>query len=273
MEAFDFATPPGLPAHAAASLGPALEAATARTGLLLTSMLRREATLQAHDARRASGASLSTDVATWFVLDVGSPAGIGVLVFPARAVVQLADVLMGGPGAKADRMPTALERGIVAARLASGFAPLVTGVIPDAKHCTLHAVDAGSVPLAGDLVCIPIALTLGTVETTFDFALPYALVAVDDGIDGRAPDEDVLHADPAVVDALSFVPVPVAVRFAPVHVPAAELEGLAVGDVIRLEHSSHDPLVGDVGGRPFFLAWPGRRGRRLAIQIQQVVEG
>ena len=70
----------------------------------------------------------------------------------------------------------------------------------------------------------------------------------------------------------SLVPefdVPLAIRLRTSAVPAAELEGLAVGDVIRLDHRIDEPALGQIGDRTVVRARLGRRGRRLAVQIAE----
>jgi flagellar motor switch protein FliM len=269
MQAFDFRSPPPLPASSTAALELALEAATARTGLLMSSMLRRPCTLTAGAPRRGGG-PLPLEGATWFAVNLELATGPGALVVAPQGVVRIADVLMGGPGLPSERVPGALERSIVASRLTSGLAPLATALAHGAASFTITADESADTARRADMVTIPFAITIGSVETTFDLVVAFDVLF--DADDDCGSTHDTFEADPALVDALHLVPVPVAVRFAPVKVTAADLDALAIGDVIRLEHPACEPLVGDVGGRPYFSAWPGRRGRRLAIQIEHVVE-
>jgi len=269
MESFDFTSPLPLAAVVATNLAAAVEAAAARTGLLLTSMLRRPSQLTPSAPTRTSVSALARDGQVWFELDLGLMAGRGVIVLPEAAVVQLADVLMGGPGLPTERRPAALERNIVARRLAAGLAPLITGVVPDAPACGLTPCDPNGGRVVSDLVCVTVTFTVGTVESSFELAVPFKAVAADDGVTA----EPTVDADPAVVAALRAVAVPVSVHFAPVCISAADLDALAVGDVIRMPHPIAQPLVGRVDGRPYFRARPGRRGRNLAVEIETVVEG
>lgn len=48
---------------------------------------------------------------------------------------------------------------------------------------------------------------------------------------------------------------------------AGDLGALQVGDVIRFDHRVDQPVRGIVGGRDLFTAHLGRRGRRLALQV------
>ena len=50
-------------------------------------------------------------------------------------------------------------------------------------------------------------------------------------------------------------------------VPAGELVGLRVGDVIRMGQSVGRPLVGRVGEQRLFQLRPGARGQRLVAEV------
>ena len=66
---------------------------------------------------------------------------------------------------------------------------------------------------------------------------------------------------------LPQVPVRLAVEAAPVAVPARDVAGMQVGDVLRLGHPVDAPLTGRVGGADVLAGHLGRRGRRLAFQV------
>jgi flagellar motor switch protein FliM len=67
---------------------------------------------------------------------------------------------------------------------------------------------------------------------------------------------------------LAEVPVEVAARFRQVEMPARAIFGLAVGDVISLNHPVDEPLTLAVDGVPTFHARIGRRNRRLAVLVE-----
>lgn len=48
---------------------------------------------------------------------------------------------------------------------------------------------------------------------------------------------------------------------------------LEVGDVIQLEQSIHEPLVVKIGHIPKFIGQPGKRNKKLAVQILAMSEG
>ncbi|MBB6282169.1 MULTISPECIES: flagellar motor switch protein FliM [Geobacillus] len=56
-------------------------------------------------------------------------------------------------------------------------------------------------------------------------------------------------------------------------VTVGEFLQLEVGDVIELEQSIHEPLVVKIGHIPKFIGQPGKRNKKLAVQILAMIEG
>ncbi|MDF2911278.1 MAG: flagellar motor switch protein FliM, partial [Sporolactobacillus laevolacticus] len=50
-----------------------------------------------------------------------------------------------------------------------------------------------------------------------------------------------------------------------------ELLHLSVGDVIKLDQHLDQPMVIHVGGSPKFIAQPGKRNKRIAVQIIKTI--
>jgi len=75
----------------------------------------------------------------------------------------------------------------------------------------------------------------------------------------------------ALAGHLRAVPVGVRVLLGSANLEVNELLDLTIGDVVRLEQRVASPLHVVVGGRPKFLAWPGRLGREVAIEIAEVI--
>ncbi len=65
--------------------------------------------------------------------------------------------------------------------------------------------------------------------------------------------------------------VPVKVSLGEATVTVRELLDLSVGDVIRLDTRTDEPLSVRVGDKRKFLAKPGRVGSRLAVEITKVM--
>jgi flagellar motor switch protein FliM len=264
MEPFDFAAASDDRTPGSPGLERELEQVAARVGLLLEAMLRRPVSAAGGPLTRVRAADLDGGNLTFFGIDHGE-GGHGIATAPATFVTVLAELFMGGPGHPASRVPTALERSVVASRLTSALGPAAR-VLP-VPPLRLVPSDEVLTP-AGEYDRWTFDVRVGDVAGTVALAFPARLFAPGD-IRAGGPDPD---PDPDLVAALQPVPLPLTVRFGAVQLPGDELEQLAVGDVVRLAHPVDRPLVAEVDGQPLFLARPGRRGRRLAVEIADVVE-
>ena len=263
MERFDFAAAAEARTPGAPGLERNLDRAAARVGLLLEAMLRRPVTTASGPLTRVRPAEADTANLTFFSVEHGDT-GRGLATAPATFVTMLAELFMGGPGHPASRVPTALERSVVASRLTSALGPAAEAL--SLHQLRLVPVDEALTP-AGEFVRWTFDLRTGDAAGTVALSLPARLFSAAD-IRPAGPDPD---PDPKLVAALHEVPLPLTVRFGAVQLPGADLEQLAVGDVVRLAHPVDEPLVAEVDGQPLFLARPGRRGRRLAVEIAQVI--
>lgn len=267
MDLYDFSAPaPSRPV--APALREALEQAAPRMGLLVEAMLRRPATATAGTVERLPLAGLELAGQCRFILEYDGGAGGGrggAALLPQGLVVGLAEMFMGGPGRAGSREPSPLEQGVVASRLGVALGPLAEA-LPVGGFRLRPAGDID--PLhAPEIVLVEIVLAVDGLRGSLRIALPGGLFS--------AGDVQPVRVEPAaeLVAALRAVPLPIAVRFDDVRLPGADLERLAVGDVVRLAHPVDRPLVAEVDGRPLFLARPGRRGRRLAVEVTDLVEG
>ena len=270
MEPFDFRTSPGLPAPAHRTVTAGLAVAVPRTALLLSAAVRRPATADAGDFQPVALGDLPVDGHTWFRLDyrndpAGAPPGIAVL--GDVDVIGLADVLMGGPGYGSQREPTPLERRLVGSRLSQALRPLGDALAPfGIETVELTPASRDDAGAGASLVKLTISLQVGEVDADLTLAYPATLFAGGD----RSP--ELQPALPEVDAALRGVPVTVSVRFSPLKLSASDLNDLAVGDVIRLDHPVDRPLIGEVEGQALFLAQPGRAGRNVAVEVVDVLE-
>jgi len=264
MERFDFAAATADREPGAPGLAADLATAALRTALLLEAMLRRPVTGSAGSLRRIRPADVALTGVAAFSIDLGAGPR-GVATAPAPFVTGLAEMFMGAPGAAAHREPTPLECNVFASRLNAALDPVVAALPVDALR--LAPAAAVAVP-ATDLVTFELSLSAAEVAGALHLAIPAAHFA-GAGIAAAGHDPE---PDPALVSALQAVPMRLSVRFGAVRLPGDELERLAVGDVVRLPHPVDQPLVAEVDGQPLFLARPGRRGRRLAVEISDVVE-
>ena len=62
------------------------------------------------------------------------------------------------------------------------------------------------------------------------------------------------------------------VRLGTVQLNAREVQSLRPGDVLILDQRLEEPLVANIASEPAFLGWPGRVGRRQAIQIESLAK-
>jgi hypothetical protein len=115
-------------------------------------------------------------------------------------------------------------------------------------------------------VAVGLCFSIG--ERSWDLTLALASAVVDASL-GPPRSQNGATMAKAVKD----VPVELIVGFGPIRVSAAELERIAPGDVIRLDHSLGAPLVANVEGRPMLLVRHGTTGRRLAVEVLEVLDG
>jgi flagellar motor switch protein FliM len=264
MERYDFAAAADSRTPGTPGMERDLERAAPRVGLLLEAMLRRPVVASAGTLTRVHASDAGGDNLTFFALEHGG-AGHGVATAPAIFVTTLAELFMGGPGHPASRVPSPLECRVVGSRLASALGPAAE-VLP-VQHLRLIPSAEALTP-AGEFVRWTFDLRAGEVAGTVALTLPARLFAAGDVRVGAGP---LPEPDRDLVTALHAVPLPLTVRFGAVRLPGTDLEQLAVGDVVRLAHPIDEPLVAEVDGQPLFLARPGRRGRRLAVEIAELV--
>ncbi|HZQ87398.1 MAG TPA: FliM/FliN family flagellar motor switch protein, partial [Acidimicrobiales bacterium] len=181
-------------------------------------------------------------------------------------VARMAEVFMGGPGDADGRTASGLERSVVASRLAGAFACLrgVLGGFGVDGADVVPVESRAEIALDAQLLRVSLRVELADVEAPVALDIPAGAVAV-----ATAARTEPL---PELAAALGHVPVSVAVRFAPVTLAAADLDDLAVGDVIRLEQAPGGALLGEVEGRQLFVGRAGRHGRRLAVEVHDVTE-
>lgn len=86
----------------------------------------------------------------------------------------------------------------------------------------------------------------------------------------KAPETGDAAWTAALTERLEGVDVNLRVTLDDSAVPMSELAALQVGDVLRLDHRIERPVRGRVGAMELFTAYPGRRGRRLAVQVTTV---
>ena len=102
---------------------------------------------------------------------------------------------------------------------------------------------------------------------TWEFTLALASTVIDAGLTMQPAADGV-----AMALAVKDVPVELTVAFSPIKVHATDIQRLAVGDVIRLDHPLAVPLVVETQGRPLLLVSHGTTGRRVAVEVIDVLD-
>jgi len=214
------------------------------------------------------------------------PAGsTGVLALPRRAALALVDRVMGGAGdsPQTDRPPTALEMQFVRKVLSWGVLgelckrwPALT-VRP--KEISLDPADSKFAPSWEIVGRIRFNFTGLAEETAIYIWVPLSLMeslAADDSGDTEMMVDEVREElDSKRWDSVgkmaNGVPVEARVLLGSTDLSLREISGLEVGDVVRLDSRTTDPLTIVVQGTPKLLGRPGLRNGGVAVQICDVI--
>ena len=267
VEPYDFHSRTELSANAEGRAVEHLREAFPRVALILASFVRRD--VLGEFGRIAPTDSVPMNSSELFMLneadDNQTGPAVGVLVMTRVCVTSLAEVLLGGAGDGEDRVPTDFERQLVARHLGSALEPLREVLaVTSGRVLALHPVPDARQALS--LATVSVIFSLSVDGRSFECGLTLAPTVLDAG--SRQPvDGPVVSMARALLDAT----VELSVSFDAVHIPVAELELIAPGDVIRLDHPLHRPLQGYVFGRPLLALRPGSVGRRLGGQVVAVL--
>lgn len=256
---YDFAAGPTLPAAEQQALQERVTAQVTDAASQLGAIIRRDLTGELDRLGLADGPAAHGE--RYLILHGADH--LGELVAPHGSVVGLADLIMGGLGWVEHRRPTELELTLVTERL-RGFVTVVLRALDENIHA-VELVPAEDEPLPAGGV---LQITLGIVGPAERYPLSIHVPVTSEA------EPEVQEVSPAaeVAAAFSLVPVTVSLRFSPVAVTAADLTELCIGDVIRLDHTVDEPLVGVVDDRPLFNGRLGRCGRRAAVEIIDLIE-
>ncbi len=192
--------------------------------------------------------------------------------------------LLGGPGdvstAPVVRRPTDLEVALITHEL---FGPGVTAVDEalgelGSGSSQLTAFETTPQPLQlgspGDLLLL---LTYrvevrgdlpGQGLVTLAYPVAPLMVHLDTLVTGGMEERDDASAFGAVTEAMLDAPLELCVRLGASPLPAAVVAGLVPGDVLRLDHLATRPADLVLEGQPVGTAHLGRRGRKVAIQVE-----
>lgn len=196
------------------------------------------------------------------------------------------DRMVGGPGAYRGKMrelteiEIALTRGLVEVLL-QGLREAWTQIAQldfRDEHVEMNPQFA-QVAAPGDMsVLISFEMRIGTVTGMLNLCIPHmVLEPVLSGLSAQSYYSS-KHSSPgpelreSIVNNIASASVPVSVSLGGTTLNVAELMALMPGDVIPLDRSPGDDVSVRVGDLDTFMAQPGTRGRRLAVQITRQLD-
>jgi hypothetical protein len=201
--------------------------------------------------------------------------GFGLLCSDLKLALPVVELLCGGSGSPVsnERPLSRLEVGVYDLILAPLLSLLVDSF--DLGGCELGGHASGLSALGdtkGPLLGIPLQIKIGDVEGAIIVGLPAGLLGVFvSDVDRRIAGEVAAVSDSGpcveIVRAVRPVSVDLVAGFELLRVPATELVGLRVGDVLRTGQSVGRPLIGRVGEQRLFQVRPGARGQRLVAEV------
>lgn len=212
---------------------------------------------------------------------------------PAAAVMEmdvqlalvLVDRMLGGQGLPVSpRRPTEVETHLLQELVGNGmsafaetFQPLVE-ISPEVREVDYNPQLVQVVPPSEVVLLLTYQVTIaqGTrSEGLLSLCYPYSTLgpalhqlSSNLWLDPGVPASQSGPVEP-LRDELPDTRVRLTVEADPVAVPARDLGGLQVGDVLRLGHPVEEPLAARAGGVEVMAGHLGRRGRRLAFQVTE----
>lgn len=219
------------------------------------------------------------------VFSVSPLEGSALLEIPPDLSFVIIDRLLGGPGTVPTRirelteieqtvMRRVLERSLVA--LGDAWTNLVA-MQPKLERVEVNPQFVQLLPPQDMVIVIALRVRIRDVEGRVNICLPYmALEPIASRLSAHylfgvgEKVEEGQHVE-ELRRQVETMTVPVTVSLGEATVTIGELLDLGVGDVIRLNTSTREPLAVRVGDKTKFMAKPGRVGSRLAVEIVQVL--
>lgn len=199
----------------------------------------------------------------------------GVIVIDLHLALGIVSMLCGGIGQAVPeiRPLSRLEMGVFDLVLE----PLMdlsntlfdTGPLELGTHVTNASALPDSAPEAA--VAFPLQMKVGNIEGRITIGLTLAQLQefseeLDRRIAGRQLSKSTAPSR-QTVRAVRPVPVELVVGFEPMRVPAGQLAGLQVGDVLKTRQSVSKNLVARIGQERVFTVRAGQRGQRLVAEV------
>ena len=275
VELFDFRDLSELSHDAELRASEALRLGVPRVALVLSAITRRNVQGTLVRFELVDPQDVATDGCDLYDITVPVPAPpgaavtrqpLGVAVIPRQVVTGMAELLMGGPGEGEQRVPSRFERSLLARRLTEALNPLWEALaLETVEPPGLTYVGSPLAQLPVATVAIGVSFSAGA--QSWEFTLALASAVIDAGLNMQPAADGV-----AMALAVKDIPIELTVAFNPIKLQATDIERLAVGDVIRLDHPLAVPLVVETQGRPRLLVSHGTTGRRIAVEVIDVLD-
>jgi flagellar motor switch protein FliM len=219
------------------------------------------------------------------VLSVPPLPGVGLLELPVRFALTAVDLMLGGHGRHTppDRPLTEIETGLVRTVIDRALRELAYAFESVAKlepTVVVHESNPQFAQIAAPtdmMIVVRLKLVIEGVEADGALCYPYAMLQpILDGFDAHAGHHDrhhdeVEHDRALVATRLQDVPVELRVVFPPVALSSRDIVDLAVGDVVPLGRPVEAPMWGMIENLRVLELRPGRRNKRLAAEVVDVV--
>lgn len=230
-----------------------------------------------------------------FVRELRDPTILGIITLsplPGNALIEISpeaafpmiDRLLGGPGegAVAPRALTDIET-VVMRRIFHGILDAmseawrnVADLRPNLESLETDALFIQYVPPTEVVAYLMFSVQVGKVSGEMKICYPYTMLeSVLPQLSARRwlvreakrSDEDRVK----MADELASVTVTLTAELGQARISVGELLALEVGDVIQLDTTREAPVEVFVRGRRKFRGKPGRSGRKLAVQVTEVI--
>lgn len=220
------------------------------------------------------------------IFDTGSLEGNAILEMNSGIVFTIIDRLFGGPGGPmeivrelTDIELTIIERMIL--KLLENLKEAWTNIIEVSPRIEQIESNPQFVQIVGPnemVVLVTFEVRIGSSEGMMNICMPYPL------IDPVVPKlsaqywfsstrkEKTEESIKALRDRLNLVKVPVIANLGSIDVGLTDLLALKRGDVISLKQDIKNNIEVYVGKNPKFKGMPGTIGKKISVQIKEVIE-
>ncbi len=213
--------------------------------------------------------------------------GNALIEIPPDLTFMIIDRILGGPGTVPTRIRelTEIEQTVMRRVVEQSLIPLrdawsnLVPMQPQLERVEVNPQFVQLLPPHDMVIVIALRVRIRGVEGRVNICLPYmALEPIAPKLNahylfgGGEKVEAGQHVD-ELRRQVETMAVSVVVSLGEATVTVGELLDLAVGDVIRLDTGTKEPLSVRVGDKKKFMAKPGRVGSRLAVEIVEVLPG